>query len=129
MDLEEWRDTLVENFETGIILAEEGDRIPIETVLEVMEDNRLFEELTEDEKDIVLEMFRDSLGFDQDQPPFHSYEMEGTPGTPGEGTIQVEVFTTDLGHIYLRKYHYSDGATSWSIGPSYLPDEEDETGE
>ncbi len=123
VNLKEWENMLIDKLRAGIIIAERGDCVPIETVLETMRDHRQFKELSGEEKDIVLEVFRNNLGLNEYQPVYH-YIMEEAPGALKANTIQVKTFSTNNEKICLCQYLYSDGSTGWSIKPKYSADEE-----
>ena len=128
-ELETWAERLEEAIiEDGITFAGElGQRVPMESLLESIEDDRTFFELTEPEKKRVLGLFRDTLGRNlenADSKPQREYSMQGTPGSEGAGNIQVEVFDTNQEDVYLRRYTYTDGDISFSLGPETLEEEE-----
>lgn len=49
--------------------------------------------------------------------PVREHFIEGTPGTPGEGQIQVSLFPTNNPQVFLAKYTYPDGEFMWAIRP------------
>lgn len=121
---ERFRESLLEN---GFLIVEMGERASIETILESIEDERLFSELSDQEKEKALQVFEKELGFKQAKEKdllFKEYSMQGTPDSPGEGKIKVEVFRTNQEDVFLRRYTYANGDTSWSLGPEFLEDEE-----
>lgn len=42
-------------------------------------------------------------------------EMDGTPGSAGEGKINVSLFATNVEDVYIGKYEYANGSVGWTI--------------
>lgn len=49
--------------------------------------------------------------------PVHEHFIAGTPGTAGEGQIQVSLFPTNNPQVFLAKYTYPDREITWAIRP------------
>jgi len=104
----------LENFKGGLDdaceIAEMGGEIPIEDVpgFEELEDNK------EAQKRGISEFF----DIDLSKPTIvKTYETEGTPGTPGEGKIKVDVIQTNIGRhdVFIGRWTYDDGSIGWTV--------------
>jgi len=79
----------------------------------------------EKHQDRIWESIKDLYGFDIENvdSPFRKYTVEGTPGSKGEGKIQVSLFPTNNPAIFVGRYRYPNGDEWWSLRPDVLEDE------
>lgn len=42
-------------------------------------------------------------------------EIDGTPGSLGDGKIKVSLFGTNVEDVYIGKYEYADGSVGWTV--------------
>lgn len=116
MSLEESSDSL-----EGTIEQFNSDLDDAEMIVEEMEGRATFEEFASfdelrGEEAAMIEALKERYDFNPDAPA-KVEEMDGTPGTAGEGKIQVSVYTTNKPAICIAKYQYADGSVGWSLRP------------
>ena len=76
--------------------------------------------------DKVLDILFKKFGIDPanlDTYFSHQYTMMGPPGTPGQEQTNVTVYKTNDPKVFLGKYEYSNGDSTWIIRPEHRTDE------
>jgi hypothetical protein len=69
-------------------------------------------------EEAMLRKLTQHFGIEPSTPEIaREYTMDGTPGTSGEGTINVRVIRTNDPQIFLGEYKYADGDVVWAIRP------------
>lgn len=89
-------------------IAEMGGRLPFE-------DFESFGSLTGREAE-MMELLEQRYGVDlKSATAVKELEMDGTPGSAGEGKIKVSLFETNVDGVYIGKLQYADGSVGWTI--------------
>lgn len=91
-------------------MTEMGRETPLENL-------SVFKELSGHETE-MMETIDEYFGVNTSSPQVvREYETQGTPDSPGEGTIKVSVIATNKPEIFLGKWTYADGTVVWTIRP------------
>lgn len=89
-------------------IAEMGGRLPFEEF-------ESFGALAGREAE-MMELLEQRYGVDlKSATPVKVDEMDGTPGSAGEGKIKVSLFETNVEGVYIGKLEYADGSVGWTI--------------